>query len=77
MMLFWEQGQRFARLLKSPSRVSATVMYDVTECGVRSKRRQRNRKKRSSEAAQLGNVDTDSRRDRPVAFAASPPSSYS
>ena len=35
-MLYWEHGQRFARLYKSPSRKTDTVAYSVLHEGVSS-----------------------------------------
>ncbi len=34
VMLFWEEGSRFARLYKSPSRKCDTVPYDIQAEGV-------------------------------------------
>jgi len=36
VMLYWEHGQRFARLYKSPSRKTDTVAYSVLQEGVSS-----------------------------------------
>eukprot|EP00802_Teleaulax_amphioxeia_P011352 Tamp_11384.p1 GENE.Tamp_11384~~Tamp_11384.p1 ORF type:complete len:384 (+),score=95.44 Tamp_11384:49-1152(+) len=51
VMLYWDQGQRYASLYKSPSRKSNTVAYCVTAEGIRGVSRKRSRK-RSSQATQ-------------------------
>eukprot|EP00277_Geminigera_cryophila_P017429 CAMPEP_0179449188 /NCGR_PEP_ID=MMETSP0799-20121207/33171_1 /TAXON_ID=46947 /ORGANISM="Geminigera cryophila, Strain CCMP2564" /LENGTH=359 /DNA_ID=CAMNT_0021242055 /DNA_START=81 /DNA_END=1160 /DNA_ORIENTATION=+ len=53
VMLYWEHGQRFARLYKSPSRKTDTVAYSVLQEGIRGVNKKR-RSKQSSQARALG-----------------------
>jgi len=36
ILLFWEDKQRFAKLIKSPNRAEVTVPFDIKEAGIRS-----------------------------------------